>query len=84
MTPFRRLYAAVRVVVFAAVVWLVNAPANADELITLGTRPGVTQPVLLWQPSPADPRVVLLLFPGAGGNVGFERKGEARRGWPRI
>ncbi|MGH8580498.1 MAG: alpha/beta hydrolase [Gammaproteobacteria bacterium] len=76
MTPFRRLYTAVRVVAFAAVVWLVNAPANADELITLKTRPGVTQPILLWQPSPADPQVVLLLFPGAGGNVGFERKGD--------
>ncbi|MGH8654262.1 MAG: hypothetical protein ACREYE_19790 [Gammaproteobacteria bacterium] len=47
MTPFRRLYAAVRVVAFAAVVWLVNAPATADELFTLKTRPGVTQPILL-------------------------------------
>lgn len=75
MMPFRRLYTAVRVVAFAAVVWLGNAPANADQLITLKTRPGVTQPILLWQPSPADPQVVLLLFPGAGGNVGFERKG---------
>src|SRR5262245_8213132 len=48
------------------------APASADELITLIPRPGVTQMVLLWQPSPSDPQVILLVFPGGGGHVGFE------------
>lgn len=50
----------------------VNAPASADEVITLSPRSGVTQMVLLWEPSPSDPQVVLLVFPGGGGNVGFE------------
>jgi hypothetical protein len=49
----------------------VNAAVSADELITLTPRPGVTQPVLLWQPSLPDPQVVLLVFPSGGGNVGF-------------
>jgi alpha/beta superfamily hydrolase len=54
----------------------VNAPASADELITLTPRPGVTQRVLLWQPSPPDPQVVLLIFPGGGGGVGLQVKGD--------
>jgi predicted esterase len=51
------------------------APAGADELVTLNSRPGVTQRVLLWQPSPPDPQLVLLIFPGGGGHVGFQVRG---------
>ena len=56
----------------AAVPCFVNAPASADEIIALKPRSGVIQTVLLWQPSPSDPQVVLLVFSGGGGNVGFE------------
>src|SRR5262245_9915473 len=56
----------------AATLCFVDAPANADEIIALNPRSGVTQMVLLWQPSPSDPQVILLVFPGGGGNVGFE------------
>ena len=59
----------------AAIPCFVNAPASADEIIALSSRPRVTQTVLLWQPSPSDPQVVLLFFPGGGGNVGFESMG---------
>lgn len=55
----------------AATSCFVNAPASADEIIALNSRSGVTQTVLLWQPSPSDPQVLLLIFPGGGGN-GFE------------
>ena len=58
--------------VIAATPCCVNAPASADEIIALNPRSGVTQTVLLWQPSPSDPQVILLVFPGGGGNVGFE------------
>jgi pimeloyl-ACP methyl ester carboxylesterase len=56
----------------AATLCFVRAPASADEIIALNPRSGVTQTVLLWQPSPSDPQVILLVFPGGGGNVGFE------------
>lgn len=62
----------VALAVIAATLRFVTAPASADEIIALNPRSGVTQTVLLWQPSPSDPQVILLVFPGGGGNVGFE------------
>ena len=49
-------------------------PAAADELITLKTRPEVTQSVLLWEPYSPQPEIVILLFPGGPGNVGLGLK----------
>ena len=62
----------VALAVIAATRCFVNAPASADEIVVLSSRSGVTQTVLLWQPSPSDPQVLLLVFPGGGGNIGFE------------
>jgi len=74
----------VALAVVLAAVCFVSAPASSDELIRLNPRPGVTQRVLLWQPSPPEPQVVLLVFPGAGGNVDFAKRGdkvEAKRAY---
>jgi pimeloyl-ACP methyl ester carboxylesterase len=49
-----------------------NATASADELITLTTRSRVTQKVLLWGKANPESLVVLLIFPGGGGNIGFQ------------
>ncbi len=48
--------------------------ACADELITLKTRPGVTQSVLLWEPHEPRPETVILLIPGGSGNIGLALK----------
>ena len=48
--------------------------AKADELITLKTRPDVTQSMLLLEPYSATPHVVIMLFPGGSGNVALEVK----------
>lgn len=64
------------VVVVLATTLLVDAAVTADEIIVLHSRPGVTQRVLLWQPSEPDHQMVLLVFPGGGGDVGFENRGD--------
>lgn len=58
---------------FAAAL-LFTSPARSDELITLQTRPGVSQSVLLWEPHAAHPETVILLFPGGPGNIGLTSK----------
>jgi predicted esterase len=70
-----RQHSLTKAAVVVTFISFVNAPALADEIIELNPRPGVVQPVLLWQPGPSDPRVVLLIFPGGGGHVGFENRG---------
>jgi pimeloyl-ACP methyl ester carboxylesterase len=62
----------VALAVIAVTLCFVKAPASADEVIALNPRSSVIQTVVLWEPSPSDPQVVLLVFPGGGGNVGFE------------
>jgi pimeloyl-ACP methyl ester carboxylesterase len=45
------------------------AQSQAQEIITLSTRDGVTQSYLLLQPENKTPQAVALLFPGGGGNI---------------
>ena len=59
--------------------------ACADELITLQTRPGVTQSVLLWEPHDPSPETVILLIPGGSGNIGLTVKdGHAQAERPHL
>ena len=65
--------------------FFVALPSFADELITLATRPGVTQSLLLWEPHSQNPDTVVLLLPGGSGNVGLGMKdGRAEAARPHI
>ncbi|MBC3875984.1 alpha/beta hydrolase [Undibacterium flavidum] len=64
----------VRTIVAIAASLLFTSLAYADELITLKTRPGVTQSVLLWEPHGPAPKTVILLIPGGSGNIGLKLK----------
>jgi len=60
------------------------APVLAEELVTLDTRPGVTQSFLLLEPN-EEPRGVILIFPGHEGvarfnNINDELSVEIERG----
>jgi len=46
--------------------------AQAEDIILLSTRPGVTQPYLISAPASGTPRAVAILFPGGAGNVDLE------------
>lgn len=46
----------------------------ADQIITVKTRPEVTQSIFLWEPYTQTPDVVIVLFPGGSGNVALEVK----------
>jgi hypothetical protein len=54
----------------AALVWLLlfGAAAGAQEIVTLSSRPGVTQSYFLAS-LPRAPQAIALLFPGSGGTV---------------
>ena len=56
-------------------VWLFAAPPSvpAEEIVTLTTRPGVTQSYFLAN-VPDSPRAIALLFPGSGGFIGLRRE----------
>ena len=65
--------------------FFVAVPSIADELITIRTRPDVTQSLLLWEPHPTNPDTVILLFPGGPGNIGLAMKdGRAEAARPYI
>jgi alpha-beta hydrolase superfamily lysophospholipase len=63
------------VAVLGIVVWplLLAAVARAQEIVTLPTRPGVTQSYFL-AGVPNNPHAVALLFPGAGGFIRLRRE----------
>jgi hypothetical protein len=48
--------------------------AHAQEVVTLSTRPGVTQSYFLAR-VPQNPQVIAVLFPGAGGSIELRREG---------
>ena len=54
--------------------FLCASPARADEIITLETRPGVTQSMQLWTPHEIKPKAIALLIPGGPGNIGLRHK----------
>lgn len=60
--------------VLAATGFFVGSFASADEVVTLNTRAGVTQSILIWQPHRPNPRSVILLIPGGLGNIGLNSK----------
>ena len=48
------------------------APVLAEEVVTLDTRPGITQSFLLLEPI-EEPKGVILMFPGHEGVVKFNK-----------
>jgi hypothetical protein len=72
---------AIRWILLAAV--LASSPAlfAAEDMITIPTRPGVTQSFVLTTPDNGQPDVVLILFPGGHGQINLRRvDGELRFG----
>jgi len=65
-----------------ACVWLLTfiTVASAQEIVTLSTRPGVTQSYFLTS-LPQNPQAVAVLFPGSGGLIRLrEEKGQIKFG----
>lgn len=64
------------VLVLGTVVSLIAlaAPARAQEIVTLSTRPRVTQSYFLAR-SPAKPEAIAVLFPGGGGDIRLRTEG---------
>lgn len=52
----------------APLLWSLAAPTHAQEVVTLPTRPGVTQAYFLAR-APEKPQAIALLFPGSGGLI---------------
>jgi len=75
----------IKILILTFASFFATLPSFADELITLVTRPGVTQSLLLWEPHSQTPDTILLLFPGGPGNVGLGLKdGRAEAARPYI
>jgi pimeloyl-ACP methyl ester carboxylesterase len=58
----------------AACLALLTSAAGAQEIITVESRPGVTQSVLM-ERAPGKPTAIALLFPGGGGNIRLRNEG---------
>lgn len=56
---------------------LAAGPAGAEQVITIDTRPGVTQSFIFVEP-PGRPVADLVLFPGASGRIGLWRDPKKR------
>lgn len=72
-------------VLSVAIAFLPGTTAHADELVSLKTRPGATQAMLLWEPRQSNPETVILLIPGGPGNIGLGLKdGRPEAGVPYL
>jgi pimeloyl-ACP methyl ester carboxylesterase len=60
---------------FALAAWVAAAGA-AEEIVTLESRPGVTQAYLLTRSDDAAHRLVAILFPGGAGNVNLQPRAD--------
>jgi hypothetical protein len=49
----------------------ISSTSFAEQMVTISTRQGVTQSFVLTTPKNGSPDVVLILFPGAHGNIGL-------------
>lgn len=61
--------------VLAGLAVLSHGAASGDDVITLDTRPGVTQSFLLLEPK-GTPKGVVILFPADEGEIGFRKTAE--------
>jgi len=61
-------------ILLVAILAISSALFAADEMVTVPTRQGVTQSFVLTTPDNVNPDVVLVLFPGAKGNIGLHRE----------
>jgi predicted esterase len=72
-------------IVIAVISFLFTPFALADQLITVKSRPNVSQSLLLWEPHTANPETVILLIPGGSGNIGLSLKdGQAKAERPHL
>jgi pimeloyl-ACP methyl ester carboxylesterase len=55
---------------------MTGVPAHSQEIVTLNTRPGVTQTFFITS-LPKDPQAVAILFPGSGGFIRIRREEES-------
>lgn len=58
----------------AVVAMIAAPPARAQEIVTLATRPRVTQSYFLAK-APEKPEAIAILFPGSGGNIRLRSEG---------
>lgn len=56
-----------------------GAPALGQEIVTLSTRPGVTQNFFIATP-PKNPHAIAILFPGSGGFIRQRQLSRAEQG----
>ena len=71
-----------RMVVVLTILWVLTfaMAAHAQEIVTLSTRPGITQSYFLAQ-LPANPQAIGVLFPGSGGLIQLrQEKGQVKFG----
>lgn len=61
-------------VLLALALLLTSGAASAEDIVTLSTRPGVTQSYLISAPEGAKARAIALLFPGGAGKTDLDQE----------
>ena len=64
-----------RLLIIACIALISAASANAEEIVTLATRKGVTQSFLLTAPEGRPPQAVALLLPGGNSAIRLRSEG---------